>query len=157
MAARKKTSVTISDTLLEELRLHFGDGHDNMNVSFSLSRLIGRYSYILYAHRAELHSKFSDNELSLILDSCNGVAFMEIVSMRLLWANIADGIDIDQLDDKWEVDGAALVDKLRSLSLMENIAMVDAIKCWWNRVGNGEQPEYAEMLDVPEHSDVLVL
>lgn len=83
--------------------------------------------------------KFRQSEAMLIADALNG-SLNEVHSMRLLWASIQEAIEYDGLDQKWGVDGAALVARLRALSLAEIYAVTDAIeRAWLGR--DGSMPE----------------
>lgn len=112
---------------------------------------LARYLAILNRTKLDLAKRFNEKECGLILDACNGVAFMEPVSIQLLPENVVDAIEIDQIDRKWEVDSTELVTKLKALSFAERMVVVDSIQLWWNRVGNGEQPGYGELFVIPQH------
>lgn len=73
--------------------------------------------------------KFSVEEASLLLDALNG-CISEPHSVQLLWANIADAVQ-EGYDKKWEVDGPALVERLRKLSYAECMAVTDAVERFW--------------------------
>lgn len=85
---------------------------------------------------------FSQGEAMLLVDAMNG-CMLDMHTVHLLWANIADAIDSDGLDTKWEVDGTSLVQRLRSLSRIECLAVYDAIERAWNtetyRIENMEE------------------
>lgn len=68
------------------------------------------------------------------------------LTIGMLWAEIADAVSLDGLDRKWQVDGAALVNKLQAGGMIGQAALVDASERWWNRVAAGEQPAYSELL-----------
>lgn len=72
----------------------------------------------------------SSAESSLICDAARGTAW-DTSSYRLLWAEIDDAIRLDQLDTKWNVDGPALVAKLRNLAPGTAMAIVDAVERFW--------------------------
>lgn len=127
------------------------------NVSGGVQAIIARYLTIVHHTRAELRQQFSDNELGLILDACNGIAFMDRVSVSLLPAGIEDAIQLDWLDRKWKVDGAALLEKLNTTTFAERMVLVDAIQVWWNRVASGEQPEHGEMLAPIGNANLIML
>ena len=46
---------------------------------------------------------------------------------------IADAIELDALDRKWEVDGPALLVKLRALTFSQEVALLEQIEAWWAR------------------------
>lgn len=114
--------------------------------SMRVSRMLDRYFAVLQRCRQDLRKLLSDNEIALILDSLNGVAHYDTYSIQLTWAGVSDSIEMDELDRKWEIDGPALVAKLKVLDYAHTVALVDACEMWWNRVARGEQPEYGEAL-----------
>lgn len=73
----------------------------------------------------------SEGEASLIVDVVNGTIF-DPVSVRYLWEDVADGIELDGLDEKWDVDGASLVAKLRGLTYTQTVAIIEAAERFWN-------------------------
>lgn len=74
----------------------------------------------------------SENEWMLVRDATNGW-LAEPHTIPLLWAEVADAIAHDGLDRTWGVDGAALVGKLRALSPLQALAVVDATDRWWRQ------------------------
>lgn len=70
-------------------------------------------------------------EWKLCADSLNGVWMQEASMLGMTWGGIADSIRLDRLDQKWEVDGPALVRKLQALSYAETIALVDLVERFW--------------------------
>jgi hypothetical protein len=99
---------------------------------------LARYYRLLAEIRPTLRERFSPEEISLILDSCNGW-MMDFSSPQFIWANVADSIRLNQLDQKWGVSKPDdLVQRLRGLSLLESIALADAITRWWHAVGEGD-------------------
>lgn len=74
---------------------------------------------------------FKFEEVMLLVDALNGTIH-EAHSIRLLWAEIADAIKYDKIDEKWAVNGSDLIERLRDLSLGETYALVDAIERIWN-------------------------
>jgi len=104
---------------------------------------LDRYFESLRRARARLVGQFSAGELALIADSSNGTRW-DAYSVPLLYANVEDGLD-DGLAEKWEVEGAALVAKLRALSYIEAAAIVDAVERWW---AHEPRPPFAEILKI---------
>jgi hypothetical protein len=74
--------------------------------------------------------KFSVGEASLLCDVCNSWA-VSTSTYCWLWMTVEDGIESDDLDKKWEVDGPGFVDRLKALSPTENLAVIDAIEHWF--------------------------
>lgn len=88
-----------------------------------------------FALRASLGEvTLTEGEASLIVDALNGI-LMEPYTMGLLWAQIADAVEMNGDDRKWQVDGPALVEKLRGLTYCQALAVVDAARRWWNLEG----------------------
>jgi hypothetical protein len=82
----------------------------------------------------------SEREALLICDALNGT-LVEPHTAQLLWAQIDDAIRLDGLADKWEVDGPALVARLRTLSYCQALAVTDAVERWWAAGPRGDRAE----------------
>lgn len=77
---------------------------------------------------------FDAKELYLILDVMNGTMLTPQMAGQQIGGNVADGIALDCLDKKWEIDGKALNDKISKLSLIEAAAIeIWAISFWETR------------------------
>lgn len=132
-----KTSISLSPEAATRIQERSSTGERSGQISRSLER----YFAIMAYERKQLAGQFSDGEIALICDVFNGSAFMEEISIRLAWASVQDGIEMDGLDRKWEIDGPALIDKVKTLTFAQTVALVDAVEVWWNRIAHGEQPE----------------
>ncbi len=86
--------------------------------------------YTLYG-RAILEVPLKFEEACLIVDTLNG-ALLDAATAHLLWANVEDSIKLEGLADKWNVDGPALVEKLRGLSAFHCMALIDATERFWS-------------------------
>jgi hypothetical protein len=135
----KKTSVTLYDNILAQVTERGGQ-------SQVINRDLGRYYEAIKDTRRALAQKFSDKEIGLILDNLNGTLMEETFGVRLIYANVEDAITYESIDLKWEVDGDALVAKLKGLSFIENAALADAAERWWHRVAAGEEVTPADAL-----------
>lgn len=122
-------SFYIRETIAEELRTR-GD-----NRSAVINRDIERL-YTLYK-KALKEVPLSDNEACLIVDALNG-SLMDAYSARMLWASIEDAINLDGLATKWEVDGSTLVEKLKKLTDIQALALVDAVERFWQECPQGD-------------------
>jgi len=81
---------------------------------------------IYTATLSELRGVFSEPELKLMLDVCNGLALTgRLVGSHLL-LEVADGCVLNGADTKWAVDREVLVGKLRPLLR----AQCAALECW---------------------------
>ncbi len=117
------------------------------NVSGTINRLLERYIDLLKRERHSLVGMFSDGEKGLILDSLNGLAFVDSVGIYHIADDVADAVYMDKLDKKWEVSGSDATAKLRRLSNGQLHALVDEVQSWWNRVGKGEEMTPAQLLE----------
>ncbi len=136
-----KTSVSFDPAIMAEIAVR-AEG----NVSGAIGDMLARYLALLARARAELRSQLSEHECALIVDATNGTAFADTISLSMLWAEIEDACAMDHLDQKWEIDGAALVGKIKAAGMIGQTALIDASERWWNRISAGEQPGYGELL-----------
>lgn len=142
----RKLSVSIHPVIMAEIEKRV----EYENVSGTLNRCLDRYFALLARSLAEWRSQLSDEECALILDATNGTAFADTFSLSHLWAEIADAVDLDGLDRKWDVDGAALVGKIKTSGILGQTALIDASEQWWRRVANGEQLAFGDLLPAQE-------
>ncbi|MDI6872116.1 MAG: hypothetical protein QME79_12385 [Bacillota bacterium] len=139
MSART-TSIWLRADIEEALAARGGSRSEV--VSRDLMRL-----YDLYRHElAEVN--LTASEAGLIVDVLNGTLITDAGQARLLWAEVEDGIKLDHLDEKWHVDGPALVEKLRGLRLSQALAIVDAAERFWAAVAAGKEPKVEDYLPV---------
>ena len=95
---------------------------------------LARYYEALARSRKNLRSQFSAGELSAILDICNGTVY-EPHSIPWLYASMQDALE-DGIAAKWEIDGPALVAKLRALSYIDAAALIDAAERAWRNLSD---------------------
>jgi hypothetical protein len=124
-----------------EVELHARHGHKE-GLSHTVQECLGRYFYALQQTLKSID--LSEQEWMLVRDACNGTLW-ERHTIPFLWGGVEDAIKLDGLDRKWEVDGAALVGKLRALTYWQSLAVVDAVERWWleqaGRVPEPDEPE----------------
>jgi len=118
----KKTSVYITANIEKQI-MQRGD-----NRSGIINRDLERYYTVL--DRALRTVSLTENEALLIVDVLNG-SILDTLSVRMLWAGVEDAINLDKVDEKWGINGAALVEKLRSLGEIQCLAVVDAAERFW--------------------------
>ncbi len=121
MSDYTRPTIHLRSGLDEQIRSR---GNRSTVISRDLERL-----YILY-RRALTSVKLTTEEACLIVDVLNG-SMMDANTARMLWANIADAVSMNGLGKKWSVDGPALVEKLRSLSDIQAMAVIDAAERFW--------------------------
>jgi hypothetical protein len=69
-------------------------------------------------------------ECWFLVDMLNG-SMMDAYTAGTLWASAEDACSMDGLDKKWEIDGKAFVEKLKALSYVQALALVDAAERFW--------------------------
>lgn len=114
---------------LDQTRDYPDDGGEDARGATRTARLIQvleRYREIMRLDLPQL----TEPEWNLVRDALNGT-WLNDGTERFAWAEVADGIKINRLDQKWQVDGALLVDKLRNLSHGQLVALVEDVRRWW--------------------------
>lgn len=90
-------------------------------------RDLGRYYDALALALGQVD--LTTGEAMLIIDALNGT-LIEVTTAQMLHYEIADSMG-DGLAQKWGIDGKGLVEKVRSWSLLQRLAVVDAVERWW--------------------------
>lgn len=110
--AGRKTSWYVPAELDVHLRARLAPGSSRSGlVTRDLLRLYELYSLELEDIRRT--EPFTAREASLILEALRGTLVNSASSATLVWARVADGIRLDHLDERWDVDGDALVRRLQ--------------------------------------------
>jgi len=104
-------------------------------------RMLERYLYLLQVSMPD----FSEAEASLIVDALNGTIFHK-ETVSLLWAEIEDASRSGGLAEKWQIDGASLLARLRDLTPFEALAVVDAVEQFWSGPYRQEGPMREKLL-----------
>ncbi len=134
-----KQSVSLAPEILAAMQ-----ARSEGNLSGTISKHLSRYIEALRRERTALRDQLSAEEIGLLCDVCNGSLF-EAHTIPLLYAEVKDSL-ADGYAEKWQVDGPALVTKLRALSYIQDAALVDAIERWWSGPYAAERPSYADVL-----------
>ncbi len=96
-------------------------------LSETARRMLSFYRALLRHGQGELaRLRLTPPEALLIMDACNGWLITPEAA-HLVWAQVEEAIQDERLDEKWKVDGAALVRKLRSLSPAGAFALADYV------------------------------
>ena len=119
--ATKSVSVNLQPEILEALAKR---GQRAPTINRDLERL-----YTLY-QRALRRVELSIDEACLIVDALNGSLY-DARTAGLLPAGVRDAIRLDGLDQKWNVDGESLVQKLSELDELTCMAIIDAAERFW--------------------------
>lgn len=117
----KSVSVNLRPDILDALAER---GQRAPTINRDLERLYSLYDRAL--RRLEL----TVDEACLIVDSLNGTIH-DVWSAARFWIGVQDSIELDGLDEKWKVDGKALIAKLSELDETSCMAIVDAVERFW--------------------------
>jgi hypothetical protein len=96
----------------------------------------------------QLKGKFTADELKLIIDVMNGTMLTAQFAGQHLLPNVQDGIALDHLDEKWEIDADKLKEKIKSLSIPDIFFLEIWIQGFWqqNTESGVELEKYIEEL-----------
>lgn len=126
----------VSFWMQPELGKEISERGDNRTLVIhrDLERLYTLYRYALQDISLSLQ------EAWFIVDILNGTP-MDAETANMLWAEAEDACFLNHLDQKWGIDGKALVEKLKKLSRTHCLALVDAAERFWQaNTGNmGEE------------------
>lgn len=132
MNSRKK-SIWVGEALERVFAGRLDEEGIGANTSTIINYVADRYLEMVRRSMPAL----SQNEWMLIFDSLNGVMLSDSAqSIAGLWGGIDDSIQLDGLDKKWDVDGPALVERLRSLSYPAQVAIADTAERYWVKFRN---------------------
>ncbi|WP_018525543.1 hypothetical protein [Alkalispirochaeta alkalica] len=122
----KKTSVYLTDDLIQKLRLTEGRG-----LSSALHEVADRYQEMIGSERKRVEAMFSESEWNAMRNACNGTWWQPAATIR---AGVLAKIQ-DSLDEEIQAFGAereALESKLRDLTVVQQFTLVELIENWWN-------------------------
>lgn len=87
-----------------------------------------------------LKGRFTSNELKLLIDNQNGTIFSPDLfsSSQTLIHALEDGIKLDSLDQKWDVDTESFFETIKSLSDSEAYFLREEIDRFWNHMGGDD-------------------
>jgi hypothetical protein len=95
-----------------------------------------------------LKGRFAGGELKLMLDVMNATALTPGIPGDTLTGNCEDGIALDGLDKKWEIEKAPFMAKLGALSIFETTCLeIWANGFWYGGTDEGHDRE----LDIEAH------
>lgn len=97
------------------------------NRSGRLNTVAERYTAIMAAHTPAL----TELEWCAVCDALNG-HYMDagdgLLGVRYAWASVAD---CEGLGEKWGIDQAALVERLRALDVAGSVALAEVVQRFW--------------------------
>ena len=129
-------AVKLSITLPEELRETIIDrAAEDTSLSGQIQDDIGLIYSLLGQLMKYVYPILSKDEAQLILDVQNGAFWDHTQVFSWLHGglahNVSDGIALDRLDEKWSIDGRALLDKLNAFDNATTIAVLDWARHMW--------------------------
>jgi hypothetical protein len=129
---KTKTAPRIGDKSAEFYTGHFSSL--NAGMEYTADAFPALYRRTMHA----LRGRFSRGELMLMLDVFNATALTPGIAGQQIDANVADGIAMDRLDEKWEIDGNALNLKIRGLTFFESACLEIWSNGFWYGKRHGE-------------------
>ena len=100
----------------------------------------------------ELKGVFSSNELKLIIDVFNSTSLTAQIAGQHLRGNVEDGIALDHLDSKWEVDKEEILKKTRALKLFDCVCL----ELWANSFWYAQKHQEDKNRDLDEYIKTLL-
>lgn len=99
--------------------------------------VIDRYFDIVKVGRREVRKAFSDAELNLLADICNGTIFEPyalLLENNAMAIQLEDTIEYygDSYAEKWDVDQVNILAQLKLLSKIGQVALFDLIERFWS-------------------------
>lgn len=79
----------------------------------------------------EIRGLFSAGELSLMIDCHNGTILTSSLAGQQLPITVRDSIELDRMDDKWEVDKADLLRKIDELPIFSRACLEVWASAFW--------------------------
>lgn len=102
-------------------------------MSHRLAQICDRYLELL--RRAPL-PELSEAEVNALRDCMNGTLNEPAGTIRCsIWANFEDAC-YDGLAEKWEIDGPALLEKLKALTYAQELGLIEQIEAYWANAGS---------------------
>jgi len=125
----------------QELLLSIWD-RPGTGASYILDAFPGLYRRTL----EEIKGVFTREELMLMIDCMNGTLLTGWIAGDHVNANAVDGIAMDRLDEKWEVDREAFTEKFKSTTIFQRACLELWIQAFWRKYREFNIEEYVETL-----------
>lgn len=100
------------------------------SASAAIARACDRYLFLVKACRPAL----AYEEWMAVIDCLNGYASQENVNQYVyaLTFNLSDSFNLDAINEKWKIDGQALLDKVQNMTSCEKLSIVDVADQFWS-------------------------
>lgn len=100
-----------------------------------------------------LEKHFNAGELMLIIDTFNATALTPALAGQHIEASVADAIELDGLDKKWDVDGRRLITKIADLTVFEAACIEIWANGYWYANTDADPAPLAEYIKPMEGKD----
>lgn len=119
---------TNSESALHRLLSMYGDDQ----ISAALERGAARYLTVIAHSLPDL----SVAEWCMVFDSLMGTWVSDEMSVTVLGETILEGMDMDELDQKWDVDGGRMRKVLTALTYAERQAVAEMVELFRQGIGS---------------------
>ena len=125
----KRTTIHIPAAIVDILDLD-RDADSGESLSGRITLIVDRYADIVSRHTPAL----SEGEWKAVMDVMNGyfAGIGNPDAPRWIWASVSDACTGD-LAEKWQIDGPALVEKLRAMDYAAGVAVSEIARRFWSR------------------------
>lgn len=106
------------------------------NFSQRIANICGRYSEIVKLESPL--NKFTFPELGLLRECFENKIIKTAGIIRYIPHKIEEAIEEKRLDDKYEVNKKKLLVKLKKLSYVQNVALIEHIEEYWDSIKGGK-------------------
>ena len=142
-----RISIYPSPSIHELLTAHRkGEGAKVENLSLLMGTAVARYLETVRRSTPIL----SGREWCLIFDSLNGGVRDDPFLVPDLAHGISDSISLDHLDEKWGVDGAALLNKLQEMAYPQLMVICEQSERFWDTTVQAGPDTIVEKMGLPE-------
>lgn len=126
----KKIGPRVNETTEQFLKNHFNSLSGGAEYALAAMPSVARKFIGLDTN---MKSVFSVDELKLMIDVMNGTILSPQIGGQHLPMNVSDGIALDGLDKKWNVDAETINDKLAGMSTPEIFFLEIWIQGFWQQ------------------------
>lgn len=135
---KKPVSISLTDEMLAQIDDHT-DAVMGGNRSLTIIEALNNYWSLLDLGLSIARKALTENEACLILDTMNGTwtggfpggpTAARWAENALIW-EVSDAISLNGADQKWEIDGPALVKKLQDMDGLGRLALADWARRMW--------------------------
>lgn len=142
---QKKTKKNVSPRVFEETQAWYAKSFESINAGceYILEAFPELYARTIH----DLKGKFTRGELMLFIDVMNGHFYNPRGAGYEMGANVADGMALDHLDEKWGIpDKWVLNKKLANLHNFDRACLEIWIQAFWNQDDYSNIEEYVAAL-----------